>query len=163
MNQIERLKENDLGFYALPVEDKAIMEVISTENHKNIVYADAGAGWNMKGHKTLMPGGIYRIHRNYTPAPDKPVFEGYELCEVKPDDDGRLRFAYGSGTRPLSEAVDFGCCSFNYKEAPEILWHSPVAFTDGHGHLGSYTNKTLISNWVPATLGWIAFKEEQEC
>ena len=102
MNQIERLKENDLGFYALPVEDQEFLTKILERKQSDIVRR-SGADWAVKCNYKLLDQGIYRIHHDYNPEPDKPVFLGYELCEVKPEDCGRMRFIHNGGPTGYNE------------------------------------------------------------
>ena len=159
IEQIERLKKNLAQFGSLNTSDQCFFMDAEDEN---VLVLKPDGEWvkddNLQQDLADKSGKkiIYRIHRNYTPAPAKPVFEGYVLCEVKMMDG--LMFDYEGKWRHLSEAIDFGCCSYVFKEDLTIMFNSPVMFVNARGHF----SERLLDGYKPATLKFVAFKEEQE-
>ena len=154
--QIERLMNNDLGFYALPVEDQMFMRSLNPLSdlveRGNGHWAD-GFGGPIYNNK------IYRIHKNYKPA--QPKFPGMVLCEVR-NPHARRFIGYKSQVLSLSEVADYSCTGYNYLEAPDRLWDSPVAFVDDEGSLHvQLTDNGVACGWKPATLVAVAFAEEK--
>ena len=159
--QIERLKDNDLGFYALPKEDREFMGRIIKKKSRDIV-TRTDHEWQGKKDKTLFEGNIYRIHRNYTPISDVPVFEGYVLKEVTKNDLGELVFENrNSNKMGIDFVARYGCCGYNFKEAPNKLWDSPSAFVhDVQGLTNEVSTESLKNGWKPATLKYVAFPDK---
>jgi len=159
MNQIDRLKENDLGFYALSVEDQDFIRVIIKENPASIIYR-METGWASKDNDALWLADVYRIHKDYQPEPNKPVFEGYELCEVKFDYFGNserhFRFQRDDNWYVLDFAPRYGCCGYVFKERLEEMRDSPMGWVSEHGVFTAYHRNE--GDFKPATLGWVCFR-----
>jgi hypothetical protein len=161
--QIKRLKENLCEQQFLHPSD---VKLIVAAGLENLVSLAPGGGWHSP--KGIWPDKIYRIHRNYTPAPDVPVFDGYELCEVTEDGDGLIKFKCleedklpldGDGDlMPIDMAPRFGCCGYVFKEAPKTMHCVSAIFVDGEGNF----NWIAHGDYKPATLGWVAFRSEQK-
>jgi len=165
--QIKRLQENDLGFYALPVEDQKFMQGLADKKRKNVV-----TKWLSKWAKSvafgdvLDPDYVHRIHRDYNPAPDKPVFEGYELCEVLRDSGGLYVMSTLNCKVQLHEVINQGCCGYVPKEKINGEYHLftywPVWINDTNEYTATIITEGKFPTYKPATLGWVAFKKEQE-
>ena len=163
--QIRRLKKNLAQFGELRIEDRGFF--VDAED-KDVLVLKPDGKWaadddaqqdlaDKSGKKV-----IYRLVADYQPEPDKPVFPGYELCEVKDESDSGImeRGYYGKDRvwKPLSQAVDSGfCCGYVFKEKPTVICESPCTWTQDDE---LYGGRTITDNRVPATLGWVAFPEK---
>ncbi len=163
--QIERLKGNDEGFYALPEEDKALLRKISVDMASHIVFRYSGR-WDFRFSETFASDNIYRIHKDYQPEPDKPVFDGYELCEVYglTKKTTSLCFNYKGSCYSLSAAPDIGCCGYVFNENPNMMSHTPIVYMQrgGEGLYGFHSAREFKEGVFPATLGWVVFKKGVE-
>ena len=156
--QIERLKENLMRISRMPQSDVLFLKSIPLDS---LVFLGWSSGtWD--GPSTsydFVSSGIYRIHRNYTPAPEKPVFEGYELCEVFVDSMGMFKYYAANGTEHYIDCAPvYGCYGYVFKEDTSRRFNSPIMFVNERGHF----NTECLNGYKPATLGWVAFKEEQK-
>ena len=160
--RIERLKKNRVPWRWLCADDQQfIAELLDAQ----IVVLDCDDVWIEKCQR-FAGRKIYRIHEDYNPEPDKPVFPGYVLCEVIPQMKhcvGQKGFIF-NGEYPLNEAVNFGCGGYVFKERLDVLWDSPIAFIDKGGAMYAQGNvqSLRLDGVKPATLGWVVFKEEKE-
>ena len=160
-DQIKRLQGNDTCYYALSVSDKKVLA--SAFESAMLLYRHNG-GWSlMVGAGFLSDSTTYRIHRSYKPEPDTPVFPGYELCKVEPDEDGLLSFNHGKGKEYeafLSSAPNLGCCGYVFEEDLTTISTSPIKWKADNVVIGSTTAIGIQNGNKPATLGWVCFKEE---
>ena len=153
---IERLKKNLCQHGLLPAEDKAIMDDMLPEN---LQWLCEDGEWNDTVVKIRNDTKRYRINNSYQPEPDKPVFPGYELYEVKPSKGGYLQFRKDHYSWGLSSAPNHGCCGYVFKERLGIICGSPIAWA----HSGDLSNgRTKGDDGKPATLGWVCFKEDKK-
>ncbi len=163
-DQIKRLQGNDTGFYALSESDKKLLHLILRTKPGQIVFCSgcSGSVWtDREGTENLYDSLIYRIHRKY--KPDTPVFEGYVLCEVLPAAPaGNITFRHFNGNAiSLHKAITFGCCGYNYKEAPSNLIESNVAFVSPEGILvPTVTAVEIEYGYKPANLKYVVFLEK---
>lgn len=161
--QIERLQDNKATYRCLSGDDRAIFDGLNKKI--DTVYLDDNGEWLISASDAYSLGDRYRIHRNYQPTPDKPVFPGMVLRELKPESDSKIKgWGYYDDNRTwqwLSRAVDFGCCGYNFAEAPDILWNSPIAFVTDSGGIGLHCtiSDADVDGMKPATLKYCAFPE----
>ena len=153
--QIERLKDNLRRYRYLSGEDQGLLQSLALENV--VLLNNAGKWVNCTNGGS--PEQIYRIHKDYKP---QPKFPGMVLCEIELGEESGCKFFthYKAGLTPLCEAVDYHCTGYNYLEAPDVLWDSPVAFVDKNGMLDSgVMPMQLEDGWKPATLVACAFPD----
>jgi len=146
LQQIERLKDNRIPWKWLPIQDKEVFR--SLVKKENTVYMSGRDSWDKCNPHDWSFSVVYRIHRDY--QPDKPVFPGYELCEVKPDEDGNghLRFWKDELWHVLDCAPRYGRAEYVFMEIPGERFKSPIMFI----------KLTNFDCYVPATLAYVALR-----
>ena len=151
--QVERLQGNMLRWYRMSGSDRGFMDSIPTSK---LVYLGFTSGeWDMRPSRPFVDNGIYRIHRDYKPEPDTPVFPGYVLCEVKLHD-GLLKYSDGLSLVYLGHAINRGCCGYVFKEAMDFIANAPCMWADGT----ELYPANFRGNCKPATLAYVCFREE---
>lgn len=154
--QIKRLQGNLTEYKYLGTLDKQFLRDMPTRYRFFLHPSGRWDGCDMGP----LEGLVYRIHKDYTPEPKKPVFDGYELCEVKVQDETKLRYVeYWGKIVFLRDVLDFGCCGYVFKENRAQMFNSPLMFLCGDDGVLCYQ---LHDNSKPATLGWVAFRSEQK-
>ena len=175
---IQQLKDNEKPFSLMSKGMQAKAEEIGFHGNFRL-YLGPGFGgiinnedYGYSYHLT------YQLKSDYQPQPDTPVFEGYVLCEVKEDEDGWIKFdCHGiMGDRlpvpdddplvPIDMAPRFGCCGYVPKEKirnEHIMLNAPFCYVDRTLNYWSVelTKQELKVGYIPATLGWVAFKETE--
>lgn len=152
MTQIERLQNNWMGWGGMAQEDKDLMRAINKARYGDILWRKTGEV-RPKNDNVFRISSIYCISKDYQPEPEPPEHPGYVLRKVL----SRNSFPPNStAARSLSEAVDYGCCGYVFKEASNVMWNAPIAFVDKFKRLW----RTGKEDREPATLGWVCFKEE---
>ncbi len=157
--QIERLQETLAEFQYLLKGDQ---EFLTALDRKYVEYLLGDGTYVGKSSAFLLPETRYRIHRDYKPEPDTPVFPGYVLCEVKQDEDGLFCFNHGDGkqyTAYIFHAPNLGCCGYVFKENSRTMFNNPGMFVKVTNHASFSTQ--WYSGYEPATLGWVAVKEKE--
>jgi len=159
MNRLsENLKENIVVYGELSEGEQACFDKVGI---KNCEYRD-NAGWlPCSGIGSFLSGDTYRIHKDYQPAPDTPVFPGYVLRRVRNGQYEEFPDGADSDWTNLSRAVNCGCVGGVFKEKGGVIMTSLCAFySEKHDILLHSANDTqLREGFKPATLGWVVFKE----
>ena len=157
--QIKRLQGNEIPFYRLDYDDRKLI-LDFDEDGLRLQFKLIDSWQDKQANDPILALGTYRIHRDYKPEPETPVFPGYVLCEVKPNEGGFLQFRRKSYNWGLAFAPNHGCCGYVFKENTGEIWDTPVKFVRGKGSISSCS---MDSHGVykPATLGWVMFKETE--
>ena len=162
MNEtIEKLKKNWVAWAGLDDETHKLLEAIDETQRVTIaMQTNDGIIWPLKGGP-FYDDRIYRIHKDYQPEPDTPVFEGYVLCEVH---GGRFQSVGDDEWHWIHKAIDFGCVGGVFKEKLGVIMNSLTAFhSEKHDILLHSANLTqLREGFKSATLGWVVFKDDME-
>ena len=166
--QIDRLKNHNTIFWRLDYDDRKLF-VDMDEGGDHILVRRGDSNLAPKPiNESLMALSVYCIPEDYEPEPDTPIFPGYEVCEVKPDDDGLLCFNHGKGKEYeafLSAAPNLGCCGYVPKEkigGDFIRINNPLFYVDEDRTCWSDGLRGEMENngWSVGELGWVCFKEE---
>jgi len=155
---IKKLKKNLAVYHRLTQEEQAVYDAIPSEYK---LYMDSFGAWVMADSGQI-PTNRYRIHEDYQPKPDTPVFPGYVLHEAFEATSGKWWFKKQDGRKEgIEYAIGYGCVGGVFKEKDGVIMNALLAFySQKHDILlYSVTITELQEGFKPATLGWVAFKE----